>query len=134
LVPDTLDRVLVHADQFSQEPIRLPRIPAKLSGDQVTALLASNLPSQAVRLDGMVPLAVFVQPADDAPRIVPDPKLAADSEPLVSVQDLALGRHLDGNLHAPLSDVTLEGLELVGREVREDLIRRSMVTLDLAHG
>ena len=111
----------------------MPRIPAKLSGDQVTALLASNLPSQAVRLDGMVPLAVFVQPADDAPRIVPDPKLAADSEPLVSVQDLALGRHLDGNLHAPLRNVPLEGLELIGCEVGEYLIRRSLVAVVLAH-
>ena len=41
------------------------------------------------------------------------------------IEDLALGRHLDGDLDAPLGDVPLEGLELLGREIREDLIGRS---------
>ena len=50
------------------------------------------------------------------------------------IEGLALLRDLDGDLHAPLSDVPLEGLELLGREVGEDLIGRWVVAVDLSHG
>jgi hypothetical protein len=52
----------------------------------------------------------------------------------VPVENLALLRDLDGDLHAPLSDVPLDRLELLGWEVREDLIGLGMVAVDHAHG
>jgi len=38
------NRVLVHANQFSQEAVRLARVPPQFIGDQVTPLLARQLP------------------------------------------------------------------------------------------
>ena len=133
LVPDALDCVFVHADKLSQEPVRLPGVAAKLRSDHISPLLPGQLPPQAVCFNGMMSLALVIKPADYPPRIVLDPKLFADTNPLMPVQDIALFCDLDGDLDAPYGDVILEGLELLRGQVREDLIGRSVVVDELAH-
>jgi hypothetical protein len=134
LTPICGNRFIIDAEDLGEQAVGLPGIPAKLGGDHVTSLLPGQLPAQAVRPDGVVPLALLVEPPDNSSGIVPDPEVPADTKPLVSIQDIALGRDLHGDLDAPLTDVPLEGLELVGCEVGEDLIRRSLVVVGMAHG
>ncbi len=81
-----------------------------------------------------MPLPFLIQPADDPAWVVLDLEFLTSPDPLVPIQNLAFGRDLDGDLDAPLGDVLFELLELLGREVGEDLKWRSVLAVDLAHG
>jgi hypothetical protein len=133
LVPDALDRVLVHANQVSEQPVRLSGIPSKFSGDQVTPLLPRQLTTKTVRFDGMMALPSLVQPTDDPTRIVLDAKFFAGALTLVTIKNVALLGDFDGDLNSSLGDVTLERLKLFRCEIWENLIRRTNVAVDFAH-
>jgi hypothetical protein len=81
-----------------------------------------------------MPLALVIQPADDAPGIVLDPEFTADAEPLVPVQEFALFGDSDRNLDIPCGDVTLEGLELFWGQVGKDLVGLGLVAVEPVHG
>jgi len=79
----------------------------------------------------MMPFALVVESSDDSSRIVLDPQFPAGTEALVTVEGLTFFCDLYRNLDASCGDVSLEGLELLGWEIREDLIGRAVVAVDL---
>src|SRR5208283_4682513 len=125
---------VINAEDFSKQTIGLPWSSLEFGGDQLLLLKAGQLTPQAVRLDGVVPFPFLVQPADDPAWVVLDLEFLTSPDSLVPIQNLAFGRQFDSDLNASLGDVTFECLELLGREVGEDLIGRSVVAVDLAHG
>ena len=125
---------VINAEDFSKQTIGLPWFSLEFGSDQLLLLKAGQLTPQAVRLEGVVPLSFLVQPADDPAWVVLDPEFLTRPDSLVPIQDLAFGCQFDGDLDAPLGDVLFELLELLGREVGEDLKWRSVVAVDLAHG
>src|SRR5208337_68110 len=125
---------VVNSEDFSKQTIGLPWFSFEFGGDQLLLLKASQLSPQAVRLEGVVPLPFFIQPGDDPPGVVLDLQFLTSPDSLVPIQNLAFGRDLDGDLDSSVGDVPLEGIELLWGEIREDLIGRSVVAVDLAHG
>ena len=125
---------VINAENFSKQTIGLPWFSLEFGSDQLLLLKAGQLTPKTIRLDGVVPLSFLVQPADDPAWVVLDLEFLTSPDSLVRIKNLAFGCQFDGDLDAPLGDVLFELLELLGREVWEDLIGRSVVAVDLAHG
>ena len=124
---------VINAEDFSKQTIGLPWFSLEFGSDQLLLLKAGQLTPQAVRLEGVVPLPFLIQPADDPAWVVLDLEFLTSLDPLMPIQNLAFGCQFDGDLDATLGDVLFELLELLGQEVGENLIGRSMVAVDLAH-